>query len=86
MAATIKKVRLNGSSKGINLHRLYKVVLSNGEILNIETNEDVYGDKFHLGSGESASTVWHPNIKSIVAEYNKSGIEGKKIERTSSGV
>lgn len=82
MQATIKRVKLNGASKGINYHRHYKVELSNGHMLTIETNEDATdGKKFHLGNGESSSTIWFKDIKGIVRAYNADPSFDMKTEK-----
>lgn len=73
----IKRVIVQGKSKGINLHRHYRVLLKNGVVLEVETNEDLLKDKFHLGNGESKNTVWHKDIKSIVKAYLKEPTEEK---------
>lgn len=77
---TIKTSHMNGSSKGINKHYHYKVLLKNGRVLHIETNEDVIGDKFHIGTGESKQTVWHPDIASVVADFLRNEPEVKKAD------
>ena len=73
----IKRVIVQGKSKGINSHRHYRVLLKNGVVLDIETNEDMLKDKFHLGNGESAQTVWFKDIKSLVSAYLREPTEEK---------